>query len=105
MRVSKPGQIRRGNMENKKPVPVPQTEIPAHGKHFNVPMHYGKSQKSGRRSGGFYWNPPLSCEKRVLVDRETGDRWIDVGLCRECKLHKKGQCEAAEVKCGYQEMC
>lgn len=105
MRISKPGQIkRRGNLKTENEAPAQPRQISTKGKHFPTPMLYGRSRKSGRKSGGYYWNPPMSCEQRVLVDFEIGDRWVDVALCRACPQHKKGGCEAYEVKCSYEEM-
>lgn len=106
MRRSKPGQIkvRKRNLENKneKPVEIGQKTTPRHFRRY--PMLYGKSPVSGRRSGGFYWNPPADCHKRVMYSEENGERWIDVGICRACERHKKNDCEAYAVKCGYKEM-
>lgn len=118
MRRSIPGQILKKETKNKRRS-IPggrnlKNEKPAQGqtgqittcqpRHFNRPMAYGKSPISGKQSGGFYWNPPANCDKRVVYDPENGERWIDINICRACERHKKNDCEAHNVMCNYEVM-
>ena len=114
MRRSVPGQKPKSkrrsvpggrNLENKNEKSVEKGQITT-GRHLKqYPMTYGKSLASGRRSGGYYWNPPADCiSNHIRFDPENGEQWLDVVLCRACVRHKKNTCEAHEVKCGYEQM-
>lgn len=92
MKNEKPRQGQTGQITTCKP------------RHFSQPMAYGKSPISGQRSGGFYWNPPTDCDKRIFYNPENGERWIDVNICRACPRHKKNDCEAYSVECSYDIM-
>lgn len=99
MRRSKPGEImKKRNQENEKANPAQNGEKTT-GKHY--PMTYGRSLRSGRTAGGMYWNPPKHCEKRMFIDEENRDVWIDVNICKACELHRKDGCEAFYVATGY----
>lgn len=97
MRTTKPGQIKIRNSKNKNEKPVENRQKTT----GRYPMTYGRSLRSGITAGGMYWNPPKHCEKRLFIDDENHDVWIDVNICRKCELFTKGGCEAFEVKTGY----
>lgn len=101
-RRSTPGGRNLKN-QNQKPGEIGQITT-CRPRHFNEPMAYGKSPISGERSGGFYWNPPADCEKRMTYNPQNGERWIDVTICRACSRHRKNDCEAYNVQCSYEIM-
>lgn len=97
MRQSAPGQKRRNQKSNSKSMlgidKKQPTNLPAHDPAYA--MQYGCSRKTGQKTGGHFWNPPAYCERRIVP--YGGERWVDVGLCKECFRHKSKTCPAASL--------
>lgn len=98
MRRSTPGQNverKTRNSKSKSQVIVnadkTQPSPPKHDPDYD--MQYGCSRKTGNKTGGHYWNPPDYCPNRILTYWD--ERWVDVGLCKECFRHKSRTCPAA----------
>ena len=94
MRVSIPGQKRRNRKSDSQSIieeDKKQPTVPQHNPDYD--MQYGCSRKTGYKCGGHFWNPPAYCDKRILT--YGYERWVNVGMCKECHRYKSRTCPAA----------
>ena len=93
-RVSRP---QRGNLKSNSQGQLIddkiQPNVPPHDPDYD--MQYGCSRKTGDRVGGCFWNPPDYCEKRI--NTYGGERWVLVGLCKQCHRYTSKTCPARSV--------
>jgi hypothetical protein len=93
MRRSKPGERnlkskRRSGIQMDKKQPAKGAYDP------DYEMQYGCSRKTGRRAGGYFWNPPDYCESPRIDISDNGDRWVMINFCKRCVRWKTNTCPA-----------
>ena len=98
MRVSKPGgrRVERRNSKSNLQMELTEDKKQPRNPHHdpNYEPQYGCSRKTGRKAGGYYYNPPAFCESpRIEVD-DKGDCWVQVYFCKTkpCPRYTSGTC-------------